>query len=350
MAAPSIPHEAVFAIKENPNAWDGDAVSVDEADAGIEPNAPGIMLAPGREYEEDPALHGDTGALKMDVSNILPDFDIPINARWAGRMNLLLAMFFGAEATSSVTEGTLNVGTQHDFTLAKKPTKHGTLVANWGTDLLEMDHFVPNEISLSWSAGQRAVWSIPVLGRKWDDASAINTGVSSVTVTTPRDYWLSDYLTVQISAQSGSLAEVSVTDFTITLSQNLDGGVVTSGSAPYREQPYAPAPGFTGSFEFSIARWSGTTFQRAHRDGTLMKGLIQFLSSDTLLSGASTTFLESNFYLPQFQINDYEQVDAGTVGERISGSLTTAASAPTEMNSNTKPSLQIINNDAAYLS
>lgn len=349
MAAPSIPQSAVFAIKENTNAWNGDAVDCDAASAGIEPQAPGVLLQPGREYQEDPALHGASGRLKHDLANIMPDFSFECGARWCGRMNLLLAMFFGAEATENVTEGTTTVGTEHNFTMVDKPTKHATLVANWDTDLLEMDHFVVNEATLNWSAGQRAVWTFNCLGRKWSNSSAINTSVSSVTVTTPRDYWLGDYLTLQASTQSGALATFSITDVSITLSQNLDGGVVTSGSVPYREQPYAGAPGWTGTFDFTIPRWSVTTFADAHEAGTLMKAKIDFTSTATKLTGAASTYLGAQLYLPQWQITTYEQVDVGTIGERVSAELTYATSAPSEMDSAQGPKLTLINNDAAYL-
>lgn len=339
-----LPQQATFAVKRNTNAWDGPAVDCDEAGAGFEPHAPGALVPPGREYQEDPTVHGAAGRLKFDPANHLPEFSFDAGCRYAGALNKFIAGWFGSEATSSITEGTVQVGTKHKLTVEDQLGDHFTFVADWpSTDLLEIDHFKVDEISLSWSAGERAVWSISCMGRRWHNDSSINTGVSSVTVTTPRDYALSDQLVFQAASQSGSLTAVSISEFTITLSRNLD-TTVTTGAAPYQDEPFAPAPGWTGTIAFTIARWSATTYQDAHDAGTLMKAKLAFTGA--LLSGASTETLGIEVYLPQFQITSYDPSDEGTVGEQIEGELSIADSAPSEMDSNTGPAVYFDNNDS----
>lgn len=350
-----IPNEAVFAIEENTNAWSGDAVAVGAGD-GIEPNPPGALIVPGRTYEENNALRGAAGRLKFDVGSVTPDFSFDHNARYAGKQNALVAGWFGDDSVAAINEGTLQVGSTHTFTIQDRSETHFTLAAGMGTvDILEMDHFKVDTLTLSWTAGTRAVWTFDNMGRRWRNDSSINQAaqINTVTASSNRDHWLSEQLTARIAAQSASTAlasttnDICISSFTLTLSRSLAGPETTCGS-PYRDEPFAAVPGWTGTIAFTIPRWETSTLQDAHEAGTLLMMDLVFLGA--LVTGSTTVNRSATINLPQLQITEYDLVEEGTYGESVTAELTSAEITVAGMTGSPIPHIIIASEDqAAYV-
>ena len=347
-----IPNEAIFAVVQTPNAWNGAAIAVGAGD-GIEPNPPGAVITPQQQYQENEALRGAAGRLKFDLSTHTPDFGFDHNARYEGAQNRLVAGFFGADAITAILSGTVNVGQTHELTIVDRAAEHFTLAAGMGTvDILEVDHFKVDSITLAWTAGERAVWTFDCLGRRWRNDSVINDAAAITAVTAPadRDHWLSSQLTFRIAPQSESTALASPTDdvcinsFTLTLSRGGEGPETTCDS-PYRDEPFAAVPGWTGTLAFTIPRWETSSMQDAHLAGTLMMADLDFVGPD-LAPGPPGESKGALINLPQLQINEYELSDEGTYGESITAELTAAEVIVAGMIVDPSPYIEIRSEDA----
>lgn len=348
-----IPNEAIFAVVQNTNAWNGDAIAVGAGD-GIEPNPPGAIITPQQQYQENEALRGAAGRLKFDLSTHTPDFGFDHNARYEGAQNRLVAGWFGSDALTAIDEGTANVGQEHLLTIVDRAEEHFTLAAGMGTvDILEVDHFKVDSITLAWTAGERAIWTFDCLGRRWRNDSAINTQtqIDAVTTGVDRDHWLSSQLTFRISPQSAitGLAlndadAVCINSFTLSLSRGGDGPETTCDS-PYRDEPFASVPGWTGTLAFTIPRWETASLQDAHLAGTLMMADLNFVGP--FLTGSPTEAKGGLINFPQLQITEYDIAEEGTYGEAVTAELTSAEITVAGMIASPIPHMIIRSEDSA---
>ena len=125
-----VPFQDVYAVAYKTGAvptWSGAGEAVAALD-GIEPDSPGFALLPGVEYQPNPAILGRAGQRPATRTNFNPP-KVTFNhaLRFEGMINLLLAMFYGTEATADIVDGTDTVGKQHTFTM------HDTLINVNGT-------------------------------------------------------------------------------------------------------------------------------------------------------------------------------------------------------------------------
>lgn len=349
-----IPNEAIFAVVQNTNAWNGAAIAVGAGD-GIEPNPPGAVITPQQQYQENEALRGAAGRLKFDLSTHTPDFSFDHNARYEGAQNRIVAGWFGDDSIAAISVGTTDVGQTHTLTITDRSEDHFTLAAGMGTvDILEVDHFKVDTITLAWTAGERAVWSFDLMGRRWRNDSAINTSVEIAAVTTgvDRDHWLSSQLAFRIAAQSAitglalnNADAVCINSFTLTLSRAVDGPETTCDS-PYRDEPFAAVPGWTGTLAFTIPRWETSTLQDAHLAGTLLMADLNFVGP--AISGSAGAELKGALInLPQLQITEYELADEGTYGESVTAELTAAEITVAGMTTSPIPHMILRSEDQA---
>lgn len=348
------PQDAIFAAVQNANAWGTGTATVVAALSKLEPLPPGILINPGREYNEDLTLTGLAGRLPFDIGNILTDFDAEMNVRYEGALNLLIHLWFGTEAVVNIdTMACATVGAEHTFNVATNlDGKHGTFAVDMINQILEVTHFKVSSIEFSWTTGERLGVTFTMVGRGFGsdppDTAQVNdtAAIATVTLEGSREALVSENLNFRLNLQSaGALAspadDVCITAFTLTLDRQLD-GPVTSCSTPFREEVVAPNPGWIGTLSIEVPRYDDGFFLDAHVDGDIHKAEIEWPSTTLLTGGDAGQVLDWNMDLPQLTPTGFEWTEQGTYGHTVTYELGIASAIPTGMN-DLNPELRVDN-------
>lgn len=348
------PQDAIFAAIQNANAWDTGTAEVVAALSKLEPQPPGILINPGREYNEDLTLTGLAGRLPFDIGNIITDFDAELNVRYEGALNLLVGLFFGTEAVANIdTMACATVGAEHTFNIATNLDGiHGTFAVDMINQILEVSHFKVSSIEFSWTTGERLGITISMVGRGFTsdppDTAQVNdtAAIATVTLEGSREALVSENLTFLLNEASGGaltagVDDVCITAFTLTLDRQLD-GPVTSCSTPFREEVVGPNPGWVGTLSIEIPRYDDGFFLDDHVDGTIHKAEISWPSTTLLTGGDPGQVLDWDMDLPNMTPTGFEWTEQGTYGHTITYELGIASAVPTGMN-DVNPELRIDN-------
>jgi hypothetical protein len=326
-----VPIEGDFAVVTNTNAWGQGAEAVGAGD-GFYVNDPGLFIVPGREYQENSALVGRTGRLKQSTGNQIPDLSFEVNASYVGAVNRFLGAFFGADTPTDIIEGTATVGKEHLLTLDTKfATYKGlTIVTRYDTFIDEIDHALVDSFDLSWTNGERALLSFNLIGRAWENTSAINTGTELDTVTVVAPVELEDdAVGIRLADQStltplGGGDIIAPSEVSFSFSRNLQTDV-SSVSAPYRIKPVPGAGGFSGQMSFTLPDWATQEFRNRHDVGTLVMADVIWIGG--VLPGATTEKYGWTINVPQAQVMDYDHSTGDRVGESITLEITLPTAA-----------------------
>lgn len=295
---------------------------------GFYVNDPGLFIVPGREYQENTALVGRAGRLKQSNANQVPDLSFETNASYVGAINRFLGAFFGLDATSSIDEGTVPVGTLHTLTVDDKLAASDglTVVTRYNSFIDEIDWGMVDSFEMSWSNGERALLSFTLMGRKWDNASTTNTGTELDLVTVKAPVELEDdAVVVRLADRSTSVAlvgadEIPVSELTISFARNFATDV-SSVSAPYRIKPVPGSGGFSGQISFTLPDWADQIFRNHHDVGDLI--MMDVIWTGGLLpSPAATETFKWTANIPQGQVLEYDHATGDRVGEEIGIEIT----------------------------
>lgn len=345
------PQDITFAVVQNPNVWDTGSAQAVGALSKVEPLPPGILVAPGQEYNVDESLTGIAGRLPFDQGNQIPDWDMSFNARYEGAVNLLVALWFGAEGVVTFDDMAMTpVGGLHTFNVATNlDGKHGTYAADFINAVQEVDFFKVGSIGMNWSSGERLGYEMSAMGRRFRIDSITNTPteLGMVTLEGVRETLIAANLTVLMNEASGA-ALVGGTDdlclsaFGVTLDRQLD-GPVTSCSTPYREEVVGPQPGWVGQMSAEVPRYQNNDLLNAHLNGTIQKAQIAWVGS--AIPGAdlgNETYLWQ-LDLPALTPTEFEWSEQGTIGHTLTFELAQSAiGTPSGMN-DPNPELRIQN-------
>lgn len=348
------PHDAAFGIVQNTGTWGpvDPAIAVG-ADNKIEPNPPGILIPPGDNYQEDPALTGDAGRLPFDPGDHMPDFEAEFNLRYDGALWLLVGLWFGTNTFVELENMAMTaIGGDQTFNVAKNVDgKHATLAMDWVNAIIELDFFKVSQIVIACQNNQRATITVSGMGRRWRNDSAVNdqAALDALTLQGPRNNVHFNQLVARINNQGdAALASgdaISIDSFTLTLDRQMD-GPVTTGDAPFRDEVVAPAPGWVGTLQLNIPRWQNTDLQNAHRNGTVQKADLNF-TGPQITDGDTGQDETLAIDLPQLTVSGYEFNEAGSIGESITAEIGRAGTTPAGMNS-VNPEIRLRNErDAA---
>lgn len=214
-----------------------------------------------------------------------------------------------------------------------------TLAIDKQVAIHEWDSVKMGSMTISGDAGDRVKLAFDVIARKWNNASAINTTLGSVSIPTPRKYVMFQDGTFRMALQSGTA--LGVTDqiypsaFSVTVNNTMD-PTLTSQNDPYVDEPVCSGFGeVTGSL--TIPKYTTKAYEDAFVAGTKMKLDIRFITTTQIpAAGGGPYYYEWNMYFPQVQITDAPTPVTGA--EKITNDLTFMAtkadSAPDGMDGN----------------
>ncbi len=321
----------------------GTAVSVNAANKGIKILVENITTTP--DYVADDSICGTRARQEAIVGRIDHTGNIDLYAQYANpNIFLLIAMAMGRAGAPSVVNPQPSGFRPYAYTgsIKMRDSLEGyfiTLALDKQVAIHEWDSVKMNGMTISGEAGARVMLSMDTIARKWDNSSAVNTTLGSVSEPTPRKYVLFQDGTFRVKPQAGTALvgtnQIYPSAFSITVNNNMEPDL-TSENDPYVDEPVASDfVEVTGSF--TIPKYVTKSYENAFVAGTLMKADIRFITTTQIPApGGGAYYYEFNLYLPQIQITEANApVDgAGKIAQTIEFIATKAATAPDGMDGN----------------